>query len=477
MKIVLLIFFYLGCIVHARSQDAHYWTEQYGTKSILLSGSNIGSVEDLGAVYYNPARLSLNEDEIFLISGKVYQLSSYSFHNKTGNDRTSPRSQSNFGGAPSLLAGTYRIKGLKKHSFAYSFMSRRRMDLNLNESGSTYGNSFPSIPGNEYLSGDIGMQKKFNEEWLGLSWAYAFNDHFSVGISNFLSIRKQSASEMIQIQAYTEAEKLESYSNKNSYNFSHIGILWKIGLAWEHNAFSWGLTITTPTQSLQGIGSFSYYQHYTGALDDKAIYERNTQSDIEVQYQTPFAIATGIGLKTKFGTFHASTEYYSAIKKYTLMKSDEFTGQSSGTLYQTSLIDELNPVLNFGIGYNYVFNNAIQAYLSYSSDFSGSVTDINNSSVTISESYASTISSDINHLGGGIVLSFKRANLTLGTTLATTKYTVNRPFSFPEENGRGISSSDNQTDIRWNRWRFIVGISVPFLHDWTKKIKSKVLDK
>ena len=42
-----------------RGQDSHYWTQQYGTKSMLLSGSVIGGVEDLGAVYYNPARLSV----------------------------------------------------------------------------------------------------------------------------------------------------------------------------------------------------------------------------------------------------------------------------------------------------------------------------------------------------------------------------------------------------------------------------------
>ncbi len=49
------------------AQDGHFWTQQYGTRSMLLSGSIIGGVDDLGAVYYNPARLSQITNNAFLI--------------------------------------------------------------------------------------------------------------------------------------------------------------------------------------------------------------------------------------------------------------------------------------------------------------------------------------------------------------------------------------------------------------------------
>ena len=45
-------------------QGGHYWTEQYGTRSILMSSAVIGGVEDLGAVYYNPGRLPLPRNGI-----------------------------------------------------------------------------------------------------------------------------------------------------------------------------------------------------------------------------------------------------------------------------------------------------------------------------------------------------------------------------------------------------------------------------
>ena len=48
-------------------QSGHFWTQQYGTRSLLLSGSVIGGVNDLGAIYYNPARLSQITNSAFLI--------------------------------------------------------------------------------------------------------------------------------------------------------------------------------------------------------------------------------------------------------------------------------------------------------------------------------------------------------------------------------------------------------------------------
>ena len=38
----------------AAAQDAHYWSQQYGTRSELLSGAVVGSPQDLSTTFYNP---------------------------------------------------------------------------------------------------------------------------------------------------------------------------------------------------------------------------------------------------------------------------------------------------------------------------------------------------------------------------------------------------------------------------------------
>src|SRR3954465_3511487 len=83
---------------HASAQDGHYWTQQYGTRSMLLSGSIIGGVEDLGAVYYNPARLSLISSPSFLLSASVYEYNSLSVQGAFGDSRNA--SQSDIRGVP-----------------------------------------------------------------------------------------------------------------------------------------------------------------------------------------------------------------------------------------------------------------------------------------------------------------------------------------------------------------------------------------
>ncbi|MCT4643459.1 MAG: hypothetical protein N4A74_00625 [Carboxylicivirga sp.] len=475
MRLLFAILF-VSIALFSKAQDAHYWTEQYGTRSMLLSNSVFGSVEDLGAVFYNPARLSVIEDNAFLISGKVYQLSSYSFDTDSDDGRTSPKSQSSFGGAPSLLAGTYRIKGWDKHTFAYSFLGRRNMDIEIKESSSIYGNALPSIPGDEYFSGDMRVEKAFNEEWFGASWSYAPNSKFSFGVSNFLTVRKQNAVDQLFLQAYTEAEDVEVFNRNNSYNYSHLGLLWKLGFSYSQPSFSCGLTITTPTVSLSGDGAFGYDRIYTGINDENPIYERDNQSGLKMKYKTPFAIGGGAGYKFKRGSIHVSAEYFGAIKEYTLMQNEPFKGQSTDIEYQSSLIDELNSVLNFGIGYNFVFSEQVYGYVSYSTDFSAAVGSNNNDEAFNTRTYASTFNSDINHFGGGVVLKLKRLDLTLGASLATTKYSLDRPLGFPTVDGASLFNETAKTDIRWNRWRFIVGISIPFLNDFAKKWEDKLLN-
>ena len=58
----------------AQGQDTHYWTEQYGARSMLLSGSVIGSVNDMSAVFYNPGALGYLIKPELVLSASAYQI-------------------------------------------------------------------------------------------------------------------------------------------------------------------------------------------------------------------------------------------------------------------------------------------------------------------------------------------------------------------------------------------------------------------
>ena len=142
-------------VSYSYTQDGHYWTQQYGTRSMLLSGSVIGGVNDLGAVYYNPARLSQISEPAFLLSADVYEWNVLKVEDAFGNNKNA--SNSKFGGVPSLAAGTFKIPFLKKHSFAWAILLRQNMDMNISYKNEVYGNVIDQFPGNEYFGAEISL--------------------------------------------------------------------------------------------------------------------------------------------------------------------------------------------------------------------------------------------------------------------------------------------------------------------------------
>jgi hypothetical protein len=110
------------CVVVSQlaAQGGHYWGEQYGTRSTLLGNSVIGGVEDLGAVYYNPGRLALTDKPAFLLSADIYEWTQFTVKGVVGDNQS--LSKSDIGSVPGFLAGTFRIKSLPKHHFAYALL-------------------------------------------------------------------------------------------------------------------------------------------------------------------------------------------------------------------------------------------------------------------------------------------------------------------------------------------------------------------
>ncbi len=449
-------------------QDAHYWTEHFGTKSMLLSNSVVGSVSDLGAVYYNPARLGQIEKPAFVISAKVYQLSKTKFEDGAGDNIDLNKSK--FGGAPSLVAGTFKVKWLPEHKFAYAFLTRYTTDIDFSTSNQMYGDVIEALPGEEYFSGRIQLGKKIKEEWIGVSWSKSLSENFSIGVSGYLTARNQSSQIQTSMQAYPENERLEMYSQKNSYSYEHFGSIWKLGLAYQASRFSAGLTITTPTIGLLGEGDV-YYEHFSTAYEtNSSVYELDSQNGLDVTHKSPWSFAFGVGINALKGTFHLSSEYYGAINYYTIMQSESFTGQSTGEVKSAKVVNELNSVINFGVGYNIQLNEKFGAYISYSTDLSAAIANDNAIDPRKDLIYAgSTFHSDISHFGVGLILDLSWADLTLGTTRASAEYKIARPVDFPTDDVdvAVVGSTDSKVD--WSRWRFIVGISVPLFKQMADK--------
>ena len=63
---------FLVLATNASAQDTHYWSQKYGSRSLLLGGVVIGSVVDLSGTYYNPGGVALL-DAPLILTAKAFE--------------------------------------------------------------------------------------------------------------------------------------------------------------------------------------------------------------------------------------------------------------------------------------------------------------------------------------------------------------------------------------------------------------------
>lgn len=468
--LLLLLFPYL-----VKGQDGHYWTQQYGTRSMLLSGSVIGGVEDLGAVFYNPGRLGQIENPAFLLSADVYQWTRVNVTDAFGESEDASRSD--FGGVPSLVAGTFKIGFLKNHRFAYSVLQRQSIDLNFSYKNEVEGDVLENYPGSEFFGAEIRLRQKVKDQWASLTWSYPFTENFSAGLTTTVSIFNQEKGNIIELQALSSTNQTAIYRFNRGFSINQYALLWKAGLSYNLNKAIIGLTVTTPSVALKGDGNYRLERFFSGiegitpdSVSD--IYTTSRQNNLPVTIKKPWAVGAGITFPFgKRSRIHLSSEWYSNISQYTIMEAEPHVSQSTGDTINFALVDELNSVLNFGIGYELYIQEKISLYGSFSTDFSAVAQDpillASNKPVASN----SVFTTDYYHFGGGVVLALKGVNLTLGTTYTGGKQDFSRPVDFPDEEDDGIFDEDEIATLGWQRWRLVFSFSVRFLEDIEKKIK------
>lgn len=462
---ILIIFLSLSGIC----QDGHYWTEQYGTRSMLLGGSVIGGVDDLGAVFYNPGRLALIENPAFLLNSNVYEFNQLSIEDAFGERRK--LSESSFSGIPSFVAGTFKLGFLKNHFFAYSILVKSKSDLGFTYRDETSGDVIDEYPGTELFEGELKIMQKQKEQWFGLTWSYAINQNLSVGVTTNVTRVTHNKGNEIDLRALTEMSEVAMYSYLRSYDYSVFSLLWKLGVAWELEKFHLGLTLTTPSLRVVHQGAYNYQQYFSGirgvTVDDD-IYENNYQDGLAVTNKTPFSI--GIGSTFLFGKnkLHISGEWFNKIPEYTIARATDHIGQSTGDTIGFHVQGRMKSIFNAGLGFDIYLSEKVSLFTSFNTDFSAVPDNVTGFLEQTPEFHNSWLSADLYHFGLGVDMKFKGTHLTLGTSYTSASQNFDRPIDFPIEGGNNIFEQDEEGTFKWSRWRFVISFSFPFLKDLTK---------
>lgn len=468
----LLLLFSLSIVSISNAQDGNYWSENYGNRSMLLSGTVNASVEDLGTVFYNPGRLGLIENPAFAISAKVYEWKTLKIED--AGDEELDLKNSDFGGAPSLAAGTFKLPFLKEHKFAYSFLTRQRANTNFFARVEEEGEILEVIPGEELFVGKLDINTNLKEEWIGLTWSPPTLKKLSFGLSTFVSNFQSSKMITVDMNAINE-DNLSGYSSQSrKYNFNSYGLLWKAGFALELSKLNLGLTVTTPRINLFGKGSTLFEDYLVGVdttgdgnRDDGFIY--NIQDNLKVTKKSPWAVGLGIGIPFNRGTIHLSTEWYGQVPEYEILSIEPFVGQSTGDSISFILIEELNSVINYGIGVDWEVSEKVSAYVSIAADNSAVPSELNRFSEFGDTANNSVFRVDFFQFGGGLSITTKPVEITIGATYRSASDTFETPINFPDETGNIDPITSKMT---FQQWRFILGFSFPFAEKIAKNFEE-----
>lgn len=459
-------------ILSSTAQDSHYWTQQYGNKSLLLSGAVVGSVQDLGSVYYNPGRLALQENAAFVISAKVMQFSTVKIESGLGDGVDLSRSQ--FVEAPSLIAGTFKIKKIPKHKFAYSILTRRSSEIDFLFRTQETIDVLANFEGDEDFTGEVNWFGKSTERWLGLTWAYAPHPKVSVGVTNFISASNSKALLDVDLNALASDGHVVTLSRKRQYEFKQYGLLWKVGLAADFSPITAGITVTTPKLDLAGNGFFLSQRVLSGAdtnytIASEDIFEANYQEDLDAGRRSSWAVALGAGIQFERVIIHLSGEWFDKVDKYTIIEPEPFIGQSTGDTISNSLVEQLDAVVNFGIGVEISLKKELSLYASFATDYSAANAEAARFTELRPETDNAAFRADLFHLAVGAGFTVKRIEFSLGTSFNYAKDIIARPVNLPDGGDETIFDPDKTATIKIQNWKILFGLSLPISSKENKK--------
>lgn len=433
--------------------QGYYNRENFGNRSLLLSGNVTGSVEDLGLTYYNPARIALVENPIFSINAKAYEYNTLDLKNVFG--RNDKLDDSSFNEVPSLVAGTFKIDKLENHHFAYAFITKLRSNNNINFLKNLkleeLEDDFKEFEG---FTAELNSDIKETDEWFGVTWGTKIKDNLSIGVSAFASIYNFKNKYDLKYANLDQLQNVILYNNEIKMQQTSYGMFWKVGLAWKLEKFDFGLNIDLPYLEVYNKGKFRFQKYLSGTEND--IFRFIEFKDVKSQRKEPLGISVGAGIPLGKHMIHTKIDWHGKLSEYDRLIIPVVDSISK----EFSFKEERRSVVNFGIGGEYYINEKWNLYGSISTDFSPLRSNANIFDLIDDEDEDVNFESNFYHFGLGVNLNMKKVKLIMGSTFSTGTDRFDQSIDFPDSNLE-IPLNDDPSEITVTRWQFVIGLEIP----------------
>jgi len=444
-KSVLLFLVFMAGIGEAKSQLMnHYWTLNFNSESSLLSGAVVAGDAGNTSIYYNPATISEIEagSNLSFATG-LFSWGIYSYRNALGDGIHI--NGVNFNVLPQFLSYSFRANN-SKFSFAVTAITRLKEDIKLNYYNSQRINVLHEIEGKENYTTSFNYHLNYIDNWIGAAGSYQISDKFSLGVSLFVSIAQLNYSNGNSAVAFSPTDTLwvDSIPNpsfvaegtyEESYRFSHVRLIGKLGLNYTTGNLRLGINLTTRSLSLfsmkqeamrtQRISDITNPE--TGQfLHGYIITNGMVGNQLNTRLIYPLSLSLGFiyNIRNDKNRLYFTMEYFARINPYQMVDAPIRDDITSSIVYDRleekdwlSVADASKDVINFAIGYRWRMNEKTVFMNGFRTDFNN-VKNVNYGYLN-QMNKINTTDFDIYHYSAGVQFEFlKKYQLIAGGELS-----------------------------------------------------------
>jgi len=427
MRYLIITFLLVVGPVILFGQDTHYWTQQFGTRSSLLSGAVVGGSKDNSMVYYNPGAIGLIDSSSVSLNASLYQLERYKIISGAGDQVDIKGTE--FGNIPLMIAGLINLNLDNRFTFGYMIASPILFEFK----STTRTDGFFDIvdddesPGLEEYIGQFTIGGRVKETQVSFAVGYKHSGFLGYGASLAFTSRSHDYNKvhLNRLILNTPGSDLNTVTSDlvAVMDYFQIRLHIKAGISYIREDLAVGFTVTTP--SLTAHSSATVFGDVTANninWKDKGrvnVIANDRQESLNARYKTPLSLATGITRTWPGSSINFSAEFFTAIKKYKLIEAapDAFVRPASDfeelasddflTVYEAA-----KPVFNFAIGYEHDFSKRFGITAGFRTNFSSYDPEVRNNEYRNIQPQLTTW--DIYYTTVGFTFKNDRNDLTLG---------------------------------------------------------------
>jgi len=425
MKYLMLFLCTVATLSNGYTQtDAHYWTNQYGGRALLLNGAVIASTDDETAVFYNPGAMAMGEDDDFAVSLSFITPTFASLKTSNYFGQGQAIKDKEFGFAPGLAA--IGFNPFKYDNFRVAITSFTRYKSNISF---RYRTLLPvKDTQNQLYEANLDFKRKLSERWIGIGASWRMFDIIGLGVTQFLTFHSESTDFGLRQEIFATEDNtlLAGWRNRRKYSFNTKGrMITKFGLSVHVSGIKIGLTLTTPSyKELWGKASYELDELKVYSADSLTLTTNLESAELQ-DYRTPLSIGFGLDIPIHNTRVSFSAEYFTSIPDYVLIDDtddplDGLGGEPRLTNFRATTGNK--SVLNIAIGCQTPISEKSTLIWGFRTDFNQRREQKENIALQLLSTTPS-----IGHLSIGNVLEVWHSKFSLGLDYGFGLKTTNSP--------------------------------------------------